>query len=48
MAALHKVGSVVLMRFIGNATQLIDWLNFLLIKYGKDAKIVDIQEGFNG
>lgn len=36
------------MRFIGNATQLIDWLNSLITKYGKDAKIIDIQEGFNG
>ncbi len=36
------------MRFIGKATQLIDWLNGLIAKYGKDAKVVDIQEGFNG
>lgn len=48
MAPLYKVGRVVLMRFVGNAAQLMDWLNGLLAKYGKDAKIVDIQEGFNG
>lgn len=36
------------MRFIGKATQLKDWFNSLIAKYGKEAKVVDIQEGFNG
>lgn len=36
------------MRFIGSAKQLMNWLNDLLAKYGKDAKIVDIYEVFNG
>ena len=48
MAPLHKVRRVVLMRFVGNAKQLIYWINSLIAKYGKDAKIVDIQEVFNG
>lgn len=36
------------MWFRGTAEELRDWFNNLIAKHSKDAKIVDMQEVFNG